>query len=59
MVEKYGDWFSYDKTPRSLIIDRDHGKIVDMESFVTFMRYKKNKIKIRITENKTIGQIFQ
>ena len=38
MVEKYGDWFTYDKTPRSMIIDRDHGNITDMDSFIKFMR---------------------
>ena len=39
LVSKYGDWFTYDKTPRSLIIDRDHGKIQDQDSFMDFMRY--------------------
>ena len=39
MVEKYGDWFTYDKTPRSVIIDRDHANITDMDSFIKFMRY--------------------
>ena len=39
MVEKYGDWFSYDKTPRSNIIQRDHKNITDMKSFIAFMRY--------------------
>jgi hypothetical protein len=38
-VDKYGDWFTHDKTPRSKIIDRDHGKIKDLESFMSFMRY--------------------
>ena len=26
-VEKYGDWFTYDKTPRALIFERDHFKV--------------------------------
>ena len=26
MVSKYGDWFSYDKTPRARIFKRDHSK---------------------------------
>ena len=39
LVSKYGDWFTYDKTPRSLITDRDHGTIQDLDSFMKFMRY--------------------
>ena len=40
MVEKYGgDWFTYDKTPRSVIIDRDYKNITDMDTFMAFMRY--------------------
>jgi len=26
MVKKYGNWFTYDKTPRALIFKRDHGE---------------------------------
>ena len=26
MVRKFGDWFSYDKTPRARIFKRDHSK---------------------------------
>ena len=29
-VAKYGDWFTYDKTPRALIFDRDHIKVSAM-----------------------------
>ena len=40
VVEKYGgDWFTYDKTPRSVIIDRDYKNITDMDTFMSFMRY--------------------
>ena len=39
MVDKFGDWFSYDKTPRSKIIDRDHFEIKDLDSFMRLMRY--------------------
>ena len=41
IIEKYGneDWFTYDKNPRSVIIDRDHKNITDMDTFMTFMRY--------------------
>ena len=38
-AEKYGDWFTYDKTPRALIFKRDHGKVVDLESMERMMRY--------------------
>uniref|UniRef100_A0A6I8SMG5 Phospholipase B-like n=1 Tax=Xenopus tropicalis TaxID=8364 RepID=A0A6I8SMG5_XENTR len=39
LVEKFGDWFTYDKTPRALIFQRDHSKVKDMESMVKLMRY--------------------
>lgn len=38
-VEKFGDWFTYDKTPRALIFKRDNGKVVDMKSMIKLMRY--------------------
>jgi hypothetical protein len=38
MVEKYGDWFSYEKTPRALIFKRDHGKVTDLDSMMKLMR---------------------
>lgn len=38
-VEKYGDWFSYDKTARALIFARDHIKVKDIESLLKLMRY--------------------
>ncbi|CAN7938410.1 unnamed protein product, partial [Ixodes hexagonus] len=38
-VEKFGDWFTYDKTPRALIFKRDNGKVVDMDSMIKLMRY--------------------
>ena len=38
-AEKYGDWFTYDKTPRALIFKRDHSKVVDLESMERMMRY--------------------
>ncbi|KAM7289757.1 putative phospholipase B-like 2 [Ixodes scapularis] len=38
-LEKFGDWFTYDKTPRALIFKRDNGKVVDMESMIKLMRY--------------------
>ena len=36
--QKYGDWFSYDKTPRALIFKREQGKITDMKSMMKVMR---------------------
>jgi len=39
MVEKYGDWFTYDKTPRAQIFRRDHHKVVDETTMVKLMRY--------------------
>ncbi|RCN40762.1 lysophospholipase [Ancylostoma caninum] len=38
MVKKYGDWYSYDKTPRALIFRRDHENVVDMDSMIRLMR---------------------
>lgn len=39
LEEKYGPWFNYENTPRSKIIDREHVKIKDLESFMKVMRY--------------------
>uniref|UniRef100_A0A2I9LPG8 Phospholipase B-like n=1 Tax=Centruroides hentzi TaxID=88313 RepID=A0A2I9LPG8_9SCOR len=39
MVKKYGDWFSYDKTPRALIFKRDQGNVDDLTSMTKIMRY--------------------
>ncbi|KAH7978594.1 hypothetical protein HPB49_006029 [Dermacentor silvarum] len=38
-VQKYGDWFTYDKNPRAQIFRRDHIKVADTHSMVTLMRY--------------------
>ncbi|XP_070385785.1 putative phospholipase B-like 2 [Dermacentor albipictus] len=38
-VQKYGDWFTYDKHPRAQIFKRDHVKVADTVSMVTLMRY--------------------
>ncbi|ETN71256.1 lysophospholipase [Necator americanus] len=38
MVKKYGDWFSYEKTPRALIFRRDHDDVTDMNSMIRLMR---------------------
>lgn len=34
LVDQYGDWFTYDKTPRALIFKRDQSKVVDMDSMI-------------------------
>lgn len=39
MVEKYGDWFSYDKTPRALIFQRDHSSVKNINTMIRMMRY--------------------
>ena len=38
-VKKYGNWFSYDKTPRALIFKRDQKKVMDLTSMTNLMRY--------------------
>ncbi|KAH8036913.1 hypothetical protein HPB51_006974 [Rhipicephalus microplus] len=43
LVEKYGDWFTYDRTPRALMFMRDHHKVVDMDSMMNLMRYNDYK----------------
>ncbi|XP_077491383.1 putative phospholipase B-like 2 isoform X2 [Amblyomma americanum] len=43
LVEKYGDWFTYDRTPRALMFKRDHSKVQDMDSMVRLMRYNDYK----------------
>ena len=39
MVERYGDWFSYYKTPRALIFKRDHTSVKNMRTMIKLMRY--------------------
>ena len=39
MVEKYGDFFLYDETPRAKIFARDQGSVEDVESMMKLMRY--------------------
>ncbi|PSN46681.1 putative phospholipase B-like 2 [Blattella germanica] len=43
LVEKYGDWFTYDKSPRALIFKRDHVKVKDTSSMIALMRYNDYK----------------
>ena len=37
--EKYGDWFSYDRTPRAVIFEREAGSVDGPERMVRLMRY--------------------
>jgi len=39
MVNKYGDFFSYESTPRAKIFARDQSDVEDMESMMKLMRY--------------------
>ncbi|XP_067929268.1 putative phospholipase B-like 2 [Watersipora subatra] len=39
LVDKYGDWFTYDNTPRAKIFRRDHVKVTDIKSMQKLMRY--------------------
>ena len=43
MVEKYGEWFTHDKTPRAKIFRRDHNKVSDVTSMMELMRYNDYK----------------
>lgn len=39
MVKRYGDWFTYDKTPRALIFKRNHTSVKDIRTMINLMRY--------------------
>ena len=39
MVKKYGDFYTYDKTPRALIFRRDQKNVTDVSSLYRLMRY--------------------
>lgn len=43
MVNKYGDFFTYESTPRAKIFSRDQGKVEDLESMMMLMRYNDYK----------------
>lgn len=44
LVEKYGDWFTYDKTPRALIFNRDQSKVKDMDSMIRMVSFRLRSI---------------
>ncbi|XP_058137382.1 putative phospholipase B-like 2 [Dasypus novemcinctus] len=39
LVAQYGDWFSYDSSPRAQIFRRNQSLVHDMESMIRLMRY--------------------
>ncbi|KAH9376843.1 hypothetical protein HPB48_009751 [Haemaphysalis longicornis] len=39
IVEKYGDYFTYERSPRARIFRRDQGNVTDTESLMRLMRY--------------------
>uniref|UniRef100_A0A8C5RLJ3 Phospholipase B-like n=1 Tax=Laticauda laticaudata TaxID=8630 RepID=A0A8C5RLJ3_LATLA len=39
LVQKYGDWFTYEKTPRAQIFRRNQTLIRDMDSMIRLMRF--------------------
>ncbi|XP_068268516.1 putative phospholipase B-like 2 isoform X2 [Nyctibius grandis] len=38
LVRKYGDWFTYDRTPRARIFCRNHTLVRDLDSMIRLMR---------------------
>ena len=38
LVAKYGDWFSYEHSPRAEIFRRDHRKVTNEDSMMKLMR---------------------
>ncbi|KAK3787448.1 hypothetical protein RRG08_025714 [Elysia crispata] len=43
LVAKYGDWFTYERTPRALIFKRDAPKVKDLTAMIKLMRYNNFK----------------
>lgn len=39
LIKEYGDWFSYENTPRAKIFKRDAVKVTDISSMIQLMRY--------------------
>ncbi|XP_064424063.1 putative phospholipase B-like 2 isoform X2 [Latimeria chalumnae] len=39
LVQKYGDWFTFDKNPRAQIFHRNQTLVKDMDSMIRLMRY--------------------
>ncbi|GFR86205.1 phospholipase B-like protein B [Elysia marginata] len=43
LVAKFGDWFTYERTPRALIFKRDMPKVKDIPAMIKLMRYNNFK----------------
>lgn len=43
LFQQYGDWFSYDKSPRALIFRRNQTSVTDVISMIKLMRYNNFK----------------
>ncbi|KAM5237747.1 putative phospholipase B-like 2 [Ctenodactylus gundi] len=43
LVAQYGDWFSYSKSPRAQIFQRNQSSVDDVDSMVQLMRYNNYK----------------
>ncbi|KAH0625443.1 hypothetical protein JD844_014960 [Phrynosoma platyrhinos] len=39
LVQKYGDWFTYEKNPRAQIFRRNHTLVRDLDSMIQLMRF--------------------
>ena len=39
LTEQYGDWFSWDGSPRSKIFARNHTLVTNVSTMVSLMRY--------------------
>ncbi|XP_049266803.1 putative phospholipase B-like 2 [Rhipicephalus sanguineus] len=42
-IKKYGRYYSYDECPRARMFQRDNGKLTDVDSVVTYLRYNDYK----------------
>ncbi|XP_077523117.1 putative phospholipase B-like 2 [Amblyomma americanum] len=42
-VKQYGDYYTYDQCPRAKMFRREHSKLKDMDSILTYIRYNDYK----------------
>ena len=52
MESKYGDWFSYFKTPRALLFEEKNDFVVDVESMMTILRSNDFQVHILVPQKK-------
>ena len=50
MESKYGDWFSYFKTPRALLFKEKNDFVVDVESMMTILRSNDFQVHILVPQ---------